>query len=189
MPYSCSAWIHGIRNGIDVARAAGLQHVAGATGRTSEAAVQTLYGLAEIALIDMGDFVGAMLKHLRDHPIPRVSIAGGVAKITKLAQGRLDLHSKRGHADLDSLARLAAEAGAPNALAERIAGANTVAQCFQLAEQAGFALGGRIARCARAVAARVLRGSEVDLEVLIFDRNGALVAESGFDRSVVARAG
>src|SRR5271156_4074212 len=41
IPYSCSAWIHGINSGVDVARAAGLQHVAGATGRTSEAAVRS----------------------------------------------------------------------------------------------------------------------------------------------------
>jgi cobalt-precorrin-5B (C1)-methyltransferase len=32
VPYSCSAWIHSIHRGIDVARAAGLTHVAGATG-------------------------------------------------------------------------------------------------------------------------------------------------------------
>lgn len=178
IPYSCSAWIHGIRNGIDVARAAGLQHVAGATGRTSEAAVQALYGLPEIALIDMGDFVGGMLKHLRDHPIARVSIAGGVAKITKLAQGRLDLHSKRGAADLEALAQLAAEAGASEALAGRIAQANTVAECFEIAREADFALGGIIAARARDVAAEVLRGASVEVEVLIFDRQGALVARS-----------
>ena len=82
--------------GIDVARAAGLTHIAGATGASSEAAVQKLYGLPEIALIDMGDFVGGMLKYLRRHPVPRVTIAGGVAKMTKLAQGLTDLHSKRG---------------------------------------------------------------------------------------------
>lgn len=180
VPYSCSAWIHGIRNGIDVARAAGLQHVAGATGRTSEAAVQQLYDLPEIALIDMGDFVGGMLKHLRDHPVPRVSIAGGVAKITKLAQGRLDLHSKRGSADLAALAELAAGAGAPGALTGRIPGANTVAECFELAREEGFALGEVVAARARGVAAEVLRGRDVDLEVLIFDRQGALVARSSF---------
>ena len=39
VPYSCSAWIHSIYRGIDVARAAGLGHVADATGATSEAAV------------------------------------------------------------------------------------------------------------------------------------------------------
>ena len=32
IPYSCSAWIHSIHRGIDVARAAGLDHVAGSTG-------------------------------------------------------------------------------------------------------------------------------------------------------------
>jgi cobalt-precorrin-5B (C1)-methyltransferase len=178
VPYSCAAWIHGIRNGIDVARAAGLTHVAGAAGRTSEAAVQALYDLPELALIDMGDFVGGMLKHLRDNPIARVSIAGGVAKITKLAQGRLDLHSKRGSADLAALAGVAAAAGAPAALAARFAGANTVAECFELAREQGFALGELIAGQARKVAAEVLRGADLDVEVLIFDRQGALVARS-----------
>jgi cobalt-precorrin-5B (C1)-methyltransferase len=182
VPYSCSAWIHGIRNGIDVARAAGLQHVAGATGRTSEAAVRALCGLPEIALIDMGDFVGGMLKHLRDHPIPRVSIAGGVAKITKLAQGRLDLHSKRGSADLEALAQAAIGAGASAALARRMAGADTVAECFELAGEAGLPLGETIAERARVVAAEVLRGAPVDPEVLIFDRQGALLGRSGFGR-------
>ena len=65
VPYSCAAWIHSIQRGIDVARAAGLTHIAGSTGSSSEAAVQKLYDLPEIALIDMGDFVGGMLKYLR----------------------------------------------------------------------------------------------------------------------------
>jgi cobalt-precorrin-5B (C1)-methyltransferase len=62
IPYSCSSWIHSIHRGIDVARAAGAQHIAAATGSTSEAAVQRLYGLPDLALIDMGDFVGGTLK-------------------------------------------------------------------------------------------------------------------------------
>src|SRR5271155_5413538 len=83
VPYSCSAWIHSIHRGIDVARAMGLDHIAGATGSTSEAAVQALHGLPETALIDMGDFVGGMLKYLRAHPVRRVTVAGGMAKMTK----------------------------------------------------------------------------------------------------------
>ena len=31
--------------------------------------MQKLHGLPEIALIDMGDFVGGMLKYLRRHPV------------------------------------------------------------------------------------------------------------------------
>ena len=53
----------------------------------------------------MGDFVGGMLKYLRRHPVPRVTIAGGFGKMTKLAQGLLDLHSKRGAVDNAALAR------------------------------------------------------------------------------------
>ena len=51
VPYSCAAWIHTIHRGIDVARACGLDHVAGATGSTSEAAVRALHNLGEVALI------------------------------------------------------------------------------------------------------------------------------------------
>ena len=78
IPYSCSAWIQSIRSGIDVARANGMTHVAGATGKTSESAVAAHYGLEVPALIDMGDFAGGMLKYLRDHPVPRVTVAGGI---------------------------------------------------------------------------------------------------------------
>ena len=91
-----------------MARAIGLDMVAGATGSTSEAAVKALYGLPDEALIDMGDFVGGMLKHLRQHPVRRVIIAGGMGKMTKLAQGLLDLHSKRGAVDHAFLAGFAA---------------------------------------------------------------------------------
>ncbi len=88
-----------------------LTHIAGATGASSEAAVRKLYGLSDIALIDMGDFVGGMLKYIRRHPVPRVTIAGGVAKMTKLAQGLTDLHSKRGEVDRALLAQFARAAG------------------------------------------------------------------------------
>src|SRR3974390_3566537 len=125
VPYFCSAWVAGIHQGIDVARALGLTHVAGATGRTSEQGVMRLHPLGEQALIDMGDFVGGMLKYLRTHPLPRVSIAGGVAKMTKLAQGLLDLHSKRGEVDRAALAALAEGAGASPTLLKRILDANT----------------------------------------------------------------
>jgi cobalt-precorrin-5B (C1)-methyltransferase len=108
-PFSCSAWIHSIHRGIDVARATGISHVAGSTGSTSEEAVRKLHQLPLDALIDMGDFAGGMLKYLRTHPVPRVTIAGGFGKISKLAQGALDLHSGRSQVDFDWLARLMPE--------------------------------------------------------------------------------
>ena len=171
VPYSCAAWIDTIHRGIDVARAMGLRHVAGSTGSTSEAAVQRLHGLPEVALIEMGDFAGGMLKYLRAHPVDRVTIAGGVAKMTKLAQGRLDLHSKRGEADMRALAALAPESVAP-----LVAASNTVAEAFGHAPE----LGDAIAERAWAVAAEALRPAPVALEVVLFDRAGALAGRAPF---------
>ncbi len=180
VPYSCSAWIHSIHRGIDVARAAGVTHVAGATGASSEAAVRKLYGLPEIALIDMGDFVGGMLKYVRAHPLPRVTIAGGVAKMTKLAQGLTDLHSKRGEVDRALLAGFARVAGGSQELSARIIAANTAAEAFALAGAEGVALGDEVARTARQTAERVVAGRDVAIEVVLFDRDGVLIGRAPF---------
>jgi cobalt-precorrin-5B (C1)-methyltransferase len=180
VPYSCSAWIHSIHSGIEVARAAGLIHIAGATGASSEAAAQKLYDLPEIALIDMGDFVGGMLKYLRRHPVPRVTIAGGVAKMTKLAQGLADLHSKRGEVDLAELANVAAAAGGDAELCQRIVSANTAAEAFALAEAAGIALGDAVALAAQQTAEEVVAGRDIAVEVVLFDRDQRLVGRAPF---------
>ena len=180
VPYSCAAWIHSIYSGIEVARAAGLTHIAGATGASSEAGVQKLYGLPEIALIDMGDFVGGMLKYLRRHPVARVTIAGGVAKMTKLAQGLTDLHSKRGEVDLAELANFAAAAGGDAQLCQRILGANTAAEAFTLAQDAGIALGDAVALAAQHTAEDVIAGRDIAVEVVLFDREKNLVGRALF---------
>ena len=174
VPYSCAAWIDTIRRGIDVARAMGVRHVAGSTGSASEAAVARLHGLPEVALLEMGDFAGGMLKYLRTHPVPLVTVAGGVAKMTKLAQGRLDLHSKRGGADMAALAGWAGASGPE--VAAGVAGANTVAEAFALCP----ALGDRVAAGAWETAAEVLRGTGVELEVVVFDREGRLMGRAPF---------
>jgi cobalt-precorrin-5B (C1)-methyltransferase len=181
VPYSCSAWIASIHSGIDVARAAGLTHIVGSTGANSETAAQSLYKLPDIALIDMGDFVGGMLKYLRRHPVPRVTIAGGVAKMTKLAQGLADLHSKRGEVDLAALAAFAAAAGAGEEIRRGVLAANTAAQAFALARDNGIALGDRVARAAQETAANIVAGTDIAIEVVLFDREQNLVGRAPFE--------
>lgn len=175
VPFSCAAWIASIRRGIDVARGMGLPQIAGATGSTSEAAVQALYDLPDAALIEMGDFVGGMLKYLRHHPVPRVTIAGGMGKMTKLGQGLLDLHSKRGEVDLGFLARFAS-----GDMARNINEANTAKHAFDLAREGGLDLADGVAKAAWITAARALAGAGCELEIVIVDRDGALLARTGF---------
>lgn len=178
VPYSCAAWIDSIHRGIDVARASGLAHVAGATGSTSEAAIARLYNLPETALIEMGDFVGGMLKYLRRHAVPRVTVAGGMAKMTKLGQGLLDLHTRRGAVDLQWLSQLSIAAGGDGALAARIVAANSAMEVFGLAADNGIDLAACVAQAAWRTAAHAL-GDGAGLDVVIFDRTGALLARHG----------
>lgn len=176
IPYSCSAWIHAIRQGIDVARATDIHHIAGATGKTSESAVRKFHDLDEDAIIDMGDFVGGMLKYLNGHPLPRLTIAGGFAKLTKLAQGRLDLHSARSQVDFGQLAAMASARGAPPDVCDAMCAANTAAHALELGK--GFSLGESVAAAARDVVQAQL-SANVSVDVLVIDRQGQTIGHAG----------
>jgi cobalt-precorrin-5B (C1)-methyltransferase len=180
VPYSCAAWVHTIHRGVDVALAQSLTHIAGATGAVSEKAVQRLHNLPDDALIDMGDFVGGLLKYLRRHPIETLTIAGGFAKMTKLGQGMLDLHARRGAVDLGFLAERALAAGGDAALAENIRDANTGFEALELATSAGIDLPGEIANAAWRTAAKTLEHGARTLEIVVVDRHGHVVATTGF---------
>jgi cobalt-precorrin-5B (C1)-methyltransferase len=176
IPYSCAAWIHSIRRGVDVARAAGLDVLAGCTGSTSETAVRAHCGLPELAMIDMGDFVGGFLKYVRSHPVRQVIIGGGFAKLSKLAGGALDLHSARSQVDLGSLGELTAQAGGGAGVVEAIAGAHTALGALRLAQAAGVDLAGAVARRARQVSLDVLGDPSSEVELIVVDRDGTIAA-------------
>jgi cobalt-precorrin-5B (C1)-methyltransferase len=173
VPYSCSAWIDSIRRGIDVARAAGYQHVAGCTGSTSERVAMEVYGLPEDAMLDMGDFAGAVLKYLRRHPIPRLTIAGGIGKLAKLAAGHLDLHSARSQVDFAFLASLVA-----GPTADLVRRANTALEALTLCQAAGVPLGDLVALRAQKTAYDALRGAPVHVDVIVIDRAGTIVGRA-----------
>ena len=178
VPYSCAAWIATIHEGLDVARALGLSHVAGSTGSTSEATVARFHGLEGSALIDMGDFVGGMLKYIRRFPIPRVTVAGGFAKISKLGCGHLDLHSKRSEVDLAALAELARDDGARAEIVDAIAHATTGLHALVIAREARVPLAQLVAERARTIAMQTLAGAPVAVDVLVTDRDGEPVAHA-----------
>ncbi|MEJ8649212.1 cobalt-precorrin-5B (C(1))-methyltransferase [Streptomyces sp. MS1.AVA.3] len=178
VPYSCSAWIDSIRRGVDVARAAGRRHVAGCTGSTSEKVAVALHHLPEDALLDMGDFAGAVLKYIRRHPVERLTICGGFAKLSKLAAGHLDLHSARSQVDKGFLAELARRGGADEALAAAVAEANTGLAALQLCAAAGVPLGDLVAATARDESLAVLRGAPVAVDVICIDRAGMVVGRA-----------
>ena len=130
--------------------------------------MQALYGLPDHAMLDMGDFVGGMLKYLKKHPVARVTIGGGLGKMVKLAQGAVDLHSARSLVDFAALAQLV---GIP-----AVAQANTALEAYEIA---GEKLVLAIARLANENVARQLGSSEIQSDVVIIDRAGKIIGRSG----------
>ncbi|MFM0009960.1 cobalt-precorrin-5B (C(1))-methyltransferase [Paraburkholderia sediminicola] len=173
-PFSCSAYIASIHQGIDVARANGYLHLAACTGNASEDAMRAHYGLPDIALIEMGDFVGAVLKHMKRAPVERLSVCGGFGKLSKLAAGHLDLHSRNSSIDLERLATWAAGHGADDALQAAILAANTSQQAVALAHARHIPLGDIVCQHALAVA-RDIVPPQVAVEMFAIDRLGNLI--------------
>ena len=168
-PFSCAAWIASIHRGIDVARAMGLQHVAGCTGSTSEDAVRAHFNLPLEAMLDMGDFAGGLLKYIRANPVPRVTIGGGFGKMVKLAQGAMDLHSGRSQVDFTWLAT-----HAPESLHAEVLAANTAQQVL---EMVGSTIAETVAEEALHHVKRVLESSSV-ADVVVVDRQGKIIAHA-----------
>ena len=168
-PFSCAAWIASIHRGIDVARAMGLQHVAGCTGSTSEDAVRAHYKLALEAMLDMGDFAGGVLKYLRVNPVPRVTIGGGFGKMVKLAQGAMDLHSGRSQVDFVWLAERVNES-----LRDQVLAANTA---MEVLDVVGEELAQIVASEALGHVRHVLQGNSI-ADLIVVDRVGKIIAHA-----------
>ena len=169
-PFSCAAWIASIHRGVDVARAMGLTHIAGCTGSTSEDAVRAHFNLPLEAMMDMGDFAGGLLKYVRELPVARVTIGGGFGKITKLAQGAMDLHSGRSQVDFEWLAKFA-----PANLHADVKSANTAQQVLDML---GAGLARQVAEEAKLEVEKILRGAPIAADVMIIDRAGKIMAHA-----------
>jgi cobalt-precorrin-5B (C1)-methyltransferase len=118
-------------------------------------------------MIDMGDFAGGMLKYLARNPIDRVTIGGGIGKLTKLAQGARDLHSGRSQVNFEVLAEWLGD--------PEVSSMNTALQAY---EKHGEAMSNMVADKAREQAVQILRGAPVSVDIVVIDRKGEIIAQA-----------
>lgn len=188
-PFSCAAWVASIYRGIDVAEANGCNHIAASTGNRSQQTVKNLYGLEDMALIEMGDFAGAVVKYVKKlalkklsvnkkPAIKKLSICGGCGKISKLSQGHMDLNSRASVIDFDYLASVAGDLGASQSLRQKIQQSNTSIEALQHCQQQQIALAAALCDRALDVAQKILPDF-IEAEIMAIDRRGNLVASTG----------
>jgi cobalt-precorrin-5B (C1)-methyltransferase len=159
-----------------VAEAANIRHIVGATGKLSEGSIQRFYKLDDKSLLEMGDFAGALIKYLRKKNFAKFTIAGGFAKIAKLSQGNMDLHSGRSQLDMISLASNLENNGAPTSLVKAAYDAKSAGSL--LACSGKYPLAEVIASQALEVVYSKLQRLDIDVDIVIFDRSGKLIGHA-----------
>lgn len=129
-PVSAKAWTDTISTSMDVAKAAGLDHVILSTGRTSEKAVEELLTLPEEALIMMGDYLKYSLEEAKDKSFSTIHLAGMWAKIIKCALEIPQTHVRNGALEVDKAIELIGSCGATPSIIEQLKGSNTAREIY-----------------------------------------------------------
>ncbi len=108
-----------------------------------------------------------MLKYLAKNPVHRVTVGGGIGKITKLAQGARDLHSRRSQVDFDLLAEWLGD--------KDVRAMNTALQVY---EKHGEVMVGVIAARALEQVQYLLRKVDSTPDIIIIDRPGNIISQT-----------
>ena len=185
VPYSTSAWVASVLQGIDVAVAQGCRHLVLAVGNRGESAARRLFSLPDVAYIQVGPFFGDALRHAGRQPIERVSLVSMIGKLAKFAAGNDSVHSTVGAQDFAYLARVGAAVGCGDETCVQIAAANTAQEVAGIVE-AHRRTDFFTRLCADAHAFGVDRlGAEIRFDVHLIGIEGDCLASSGIAKRPV----
>jgi len=177
-PYSHDSWKATVAEGLDVARALGLDHAVFTTGRRSERLYLDAHpDTPATALIQAADFFEFSMAAAAQRGFARVTWSLFFGKLVKQAQGLAYTHAKSRPVDFDSLAARCAQTGCAPALLPAIRKANTARQVLDLlrSDPALPALLARLtAKAARA--ARTFGGNRCTADYAVFDFDGQRLA-------------
>ena len=118
-------------------------------------------------MLDMGDFAGGLMKYLSKKPVPRLTIGGGVGKMTKLAQGAGDLHSGRSQVDFIQLAKVL---GQPN-----LCKVNTTLEAYTIA---GPSMAEWVVTESLKTCRSILKNEKIEVDCVVVDRAGQILART-----------
>jgi cobalt-precorrin-5B (C1)-methyltransferase len=179
-PFSTAAYRASVVQQVDVAAAQGERRMVLATGsRSEQAAFRIFPGVAEVSVVEVGDFTGICLRRMAGSGMTDATFVGMAGKIAKLAAGVMMTHFHRSKVDTSLLADVAREAGAPPALIASATETETARHFFEACLDAGCTAP-LDALCQRAAGAcRDHVEGALAVEVLMVDFEGEVVVARG----------
>ncbi|MFP4642500.1 MAG: cobalt-precorrin-5B (C(1))-methyltransferase, partial [Dehalococcoidia bacterium] len=178
VPYSKEAYTASISLALDIALANGCREIVLTTGRRSEKSAQREFPFREESFVQMGDFVGFALDECGKRDLDRVIIWGMIGKISKLAQGAVDVNVKDSRVDIDFLTHTAAECGVPESSVTTLKEAVTAHHFLGMLPERGVR-----EVCSRLcfLACQTIRehtGGNSDAECVMSDKNGVILGRA-----------
>lgn len=176
LPYSTASFAAAIRQGLDVAVAAGAKAVILTTGGRSEDFAKGLFPLLpDHCFVQMGDFAGYSVRQCANKNLKQVTIAGFVGKLTKMAMGVKQTHVAGSHVNMEFMANLAGQLGASTPVVDEIRGANTARHVSEIINRHGIA-GYYDLVCQKVHEQMVAHaGTGLEIEVIMFEFDGKAV--------------
>ena len=176
LPYSTASFAASIRQALDVAVAAGANAVILTTGGRSEDFAKVLFpSLPDHCFVQMGDFAGYSVRQCANKRLKKVTIAGFVGKLTKMAIGVKQTHVAGSHVNMEFMATLARHLGASDPIVDEIRRANTARHVSEIINRHGIA-GYYDLVCQKVHKQMVAHaGIGLDIEVIMFEFDGKVV--------------
>jgi len=191
-PKSEDAWLRSLLPQVDVALADGSGTVYLTPGGFGERAAREVFGATETQIVQCSNFVGDLLDRCADLGMRRVVLVGHAGKLVKVAAGVWLTHSRVADARLETLAALAAAAGAPFPVVTELLDLPTVEAAVELLEDEGLAdVWDDVAeRAARRAAERAARragdGAPPRCDCAVVDYSGSVIGRSAALRADAA---
>ena len=190
VPKSEDAWLRSLLPQVDMALAEGHTTLYLAPGTFGERAARERLGAPDAAVVQCSNFAGDLLDHCADRGVERVVLVGHAGKLVKIAAGIWNTHSRYGDARLETLAALAAAAGAPPTVVTKLLDLPTAEAAAELLAETGLEgvwddVADRVVRrAAERVAKRASELPRCDCAVVAYD--GAVLGRSAALRAAPA---
>jgi cobalt-precorrin-5B (C1)-methyltransferase len=188
IPKSEDAWLRSLLPQVEMALADGHRTLYLAPGGFGERAAREQLGAPETAIVQCSNFAGDLLDHCAEAGVEHVVLVGHAGKLVKLAAGIWNTHSRYGDARLETIAALAAAAGAAPTLVTRLLDLPTTEAAAPLLAEASLDsvwddVADRVTRrAAERVARRAVETPHCDCAVVAYD--GEILGRSAALRAV-----
>lgn len=189
-PYSTAAWRASVIQAVEMAAANSVDKVVLATGGRSERFAMSIFPeLPKVAFVEVSVFTGDGLKTCLRCGVKSAVFVAMIGKLVKTAQGHFTTHVAGNQVDLEFLAGVAAQCGAPGPVVVQIRGANTARHFMEICVSNGFgeAVLQRLTEIALERCVEFVEG-RMDMELVLVDFDGRVIGRAARTRTAETQA-